>query len=303
MSSRLVALSALLALSVAMPAQAQVATASTAERFADALAKRKLVDPSDRLWLAPDPLRWDGAEVTFLDALTAALMARGFQVMRAPAVVAAGHEAARYPALKDLGVTKVLSYTLLRDDERATFRLMDARTGLVQVVEPVATTQAAPATPAEFAPRNYLHALGAGGSNISGSGITYRRWFENGWGYQVAGLPVVTVDQSGWRTWINLGAQGMLSIYRTDRVRLFALAGLGAAHSSTPLYDGSGAVSGASTRLDLGVAPGIGADVFVFNNVALTASLGYTLSRTTLNTPTPQWGLNPGASFGALVYW
>lgn len=303
MPSRVAALTALMTLAVAAPAQAQVATASTAERFAEALARRKLVEASDRLWLAPDPLRWDAAEVTFLDALTAALIARGLQVMRSPAVVAPGREGLAVP--KDLGVTKVLSYTLLRDDERATFRLIDARSGLVQVVEPLSTAQAAPSAPAEFAPRNYMRALGVGASNIAGSGLTYRRWYENGWGYQVAGLPIVTVDQNVWRTWVNLGAQAMLSIYRTDRVRLFGLLGLGAAYTSNPNYDpNTGTYTGASSnRWDLGVAPGIGADVFVFNNVALTAALGYTVSRTTLDAEVPQYGLNPGATVGVLVYW
>lgn len=299
MSSRLVALAALSALLAAAPAQAQVATANTAERFAETLATRKLVEPSDRLWLSPDPLRWDAAEVTFLDALTAALVARGFQVMRAPSVVSE-RPAARPAEPKELGATKILSYTLLRDDERATFRLMDARTGLVQVVEPLSTTQAAAA---EFAPRNYLRALGVGGSNLAGSGLTYRRWFENGWGYQVAGVPLVSVEQNTWRTWVNLGAQAMLSIYRTDRVRLFGLAGLGAAYASNPVMDQTGAFTGTTTRLDIGLAPGIGADVFVFNNVALTASLGYTFSRTTVDALAPQWGLNPGGSFGAMIYW
>ncbi len=295
---------------VALPAAAQ-----TAAGWADSLIKKKLVAPGDRVWLQPVELKWSQADLQVMDDLTAALLARKVAVVRDLSFPGPRPED-REPLehLKGLGVSKVLSYTRGVDDDSANFRVVEVPSGLVVAVEPIsAKGEPDKATIAEtpVRPVNYGRAMGLSVSNLSGSGITYRRWFENDWGYQVAGIPFVSVSNNEPSGFVNLGVQGMMPFFKGQRVRLYGLLGLGALYNRTqttayPPQNPDGTyppgVPAVSERWDLGVAPGVGVDYLFFNNLGVTAAVGYTFSRQS-GTQGASWGLSPGGSFGVLVYW
>lgn len=312
MSSRSVPLllAALVAPMVALPAAAQ-----TAAGWADSMIKKKLVAPGDRVWLQPLELKWSAADVQLMDDLTSALLARKVAVVRDltfPGPAPEDREPLEH--LKGLGVSKVLSYTRARDDESANFRVIEIPSGLVVAVETIsAKGEPDKATIAEtpVRPTNYARALGLSASNLSGSGLTYRRWFENDWGVQVAGIPFVTVTNNLPSGFVNLGLQGMMPFFKGERVRLYGLLGVGAAYSlnrySTYVPGPGGAdgsmVTTTTDRWDLGIAPGIGLDYLFFNNLAVTTAVGYTVGRTSGSQQDPSWSLSPGGSIGVLVYW
>lgn len=311
---------AVLAALCCMPLMASPAAAQAADGWAEALIQKRLVHPGDRVWLAPQELQWSAVDLQALDDLTAALVARRVPVVRDlsfPPEAGDGDLRKPLAMLKELGVTKVVSYTRARDEDSAAFRILEVPTGQVLAVETLtARAHLQPEKPSiaetPGRPANYSTALGLSVSYLAGSGLTYRRWFENDWGVQVAGIPFVTVSNNVPSGFVNLGLQGMVPFFKGERVRLYGLLGTGAAYNVSntyaypaPALDGTQppAVMVSSDRWDLGVAPGVGVDYLFYNNFALTAALGYTVSRTSGRDVTPSWSLGPGGTFGVLVYW
>lgn len=308
----------LLAALVAVPLLATPALAQTAAGWADSLVEKQLVAPGDRVWLSPVEMQWSAADLQFLDDLTAALLERKVQVVRDLSFPSTSQDDVRKPLamLKELGVTKVLSYTRARDDESANFRILQVPSGLALAVETITVHAKAPDKPTlastPVRPVNYTRALGVAVSFLSGSGLTYRRWFDNDWGFQVSGVPWMTLQEGMLTGFTNLGAQAMMPIFKGDRIRLFGLLGFGALYtaSRTTTYPDNDytkpPVYGLSTRTDLGLAPGIGLDYLFLNNFAVTAALGYTFSQSSesgVNNGAPRPGFSPGGTIGALVYW
>lgn len=310
-------LSLVLAALVACPLMAAPAAAQTADGWVDALIQKKLVGPGDRVWLSPLELSFSAADLQFLDDLSAALIARKVTVVRDLAFPSSSASDLRQPLgmLKELGVTKVLSYTRARDEGSANFRVLEVPSGMALAVETITAEARQPDKPTiaetPYRPANYTRALGVTVSYLSGSGLTYRHWLENDWGFQVSGVPFMSLQEGQLTGFANLGLQAMMPIFKGDRVRLFGLLGFGAAYTanrnaSYPDGNYSNPVYTLATRTDLGIAPGIGLDYLFFNNFALTAALGYTFSQTTRSdyqNGAPQPGLSPGGTIGALIYW
>lgn len=134
------------------------------------------------------------------------------------------------------------------------------------------------------------NAIGLSISTIAGSGVTYRRWFENRMGLQVAAIPFLGVDAAGGTTgFINAGAQVMYAPYKTEALALYGLLGYGIGANLT------------GSQIDVGLAPGLGADWFFAPNFALSAALGYTFSSTQTSRRL-SYGLSPGFTVGGLFY-
>lgn len=308
-----------LAALVSVPMIAAPAAAQSATGWVETLIQKKLVTPGDRIWLSPMELKWSAADLQSLDDLTAALLAYKVPVVRDLAFPSdlGGDPRRPFAMLKELGVTKVLSYTRARDEDSAAFRILEVPSGLVLAVETItAPTHPQPDKPGiaetPSRPANYSRALGLSLSFLSGSGLTYRRWFANDWGVQVAGIPFVTVSNSVPTGFLNLGLQGMMPLFKGERIRLYGLMGVGAGYNvsnyATYPAPGPDGIVGAPVmvfrdRWDLGVAPGLGLDYLFYNNFALTGAVGYTFSRTSGNDAAPSWALGPGGTIGALVYW
>ncbi|MNX57337.1 hypothetical protein D3C86_881530 [compost metagenome] len=157
----------------------------------------------------------------------------------------------------------------------------------------VTTLAAAPATAVaaeQPAPSN-PNGLGLSVSTLAGSGVTYRRWLDNGLGFQVAGVPFMGMkDDGSLGGFYNIGAQVMYAPLRFDNVSFYGMLGAGVGNN---LYAG---------RSDAGIAPGVGMDWSLSPNFALVAALGYTLSMTQTASPRrTTYGLSPGFTVGGLV--
>lgn len=134
------------------------------------------------------------------------------------------------------------------------------------------------------------NALGLTVSTISGSGITYRRWFENNMGVQVAAIPFLGVNSDGsMGGFLNAGVQAMYAPLKTDSVALYGLLGWGVG------------VNLSGGQIDSGVAPGLGVDWFLSPNFALTGALGYTFS-STQTSQRVSYALSPGFTIGGMFY-
>ncbi|MNY65779.1 hypothetical protein D3C86_2031030 [compost metagenome] len=81
----------------------------------------------------------------------------------------------------------------------------------------------------------------------------------------------------------------MYAPLKTDSFALYGLLGYGLGAN----------LSG--SQIDVGVAPGLGADWFLSPNFALSAALGYTFSSTQTSRRT-SYGLSPGFTVGGMVY-
>lgn len=154
---------------------------------------------------------------------------------------------------------------------------------------------ASPAGAEEASSSLPLQSLGVSVSWLTGSGLSYRRWFENGYGYQVAGVPLVTTTN----TFVNVGAQVMQVITKNEAFRIYGLTGFGV---------GYGASNGFGTGVpinhtDIGVPLGVGFDWYVARNVACTLGVGYTLSTSFNGSQSAGYGFTPGFSFGSFLEW
>ncbi len=122
---------------------------------------------------------------------------------------------------------------------------------------------------------------------LSGSGFAYRRWLDNGWGFQVAAFPLVLTDYY----FFNPGGQVMKELFRNGNLRAYALSGVGAA-----MYGSTYGASG----MDLGIPVGGGVDWFWGENLSINFGLGYTLSfHSNRRSPT----LEPGGTVGVMLEW
>ena len=125
---------------------------------------------------------------------------------------------------------------------------------------PAQAEEEAPASALAFAAKNNL---GVQFSTISGSGICYRSWLSDGFGFSVAGIPYQTTDGDKQSGFINFGGQVMKSFYEGPLSRLYALAGAG----TGIFFD--------SNRQDTNFSAGLGVDYVMAPKVLLTAAIGY----------------------------
>lgn len=114
----------------------------------------------------------------------------------------------------------------------------------------VSSTPAFAAAPVEPVPAKQYQAIGAYVSNIAGSGITYHRRFDNGWGFHLSGIGW---GQSG-SMFVNAGGALTRMIDQREWGGLYGLAAIGAGIGS---FSGGGGMQG-SQDLQVNFAPGIG---------------------------------------------
>lgn len=139
---------------------------------------------------------------------------------------------------------------------------------------------------------SHTQGVGVQVSWLSGSGLTYRRWLDNGFGFQVSGVPFLTSGSS----FINVGGQVMKEFFRSRTVRGYGLLGAGLAYSyGGTSYDNNGAQVAAPTSLNVGIPLGIGGEWFVTDNLAFTAGAGYTLAF--------PLSFSPGGTIGLMLEW
>lgn len=139
------------------------------------------------------------------------------------------------------------------------------------------------------------HSLGVSVSWLTGSGLTYRRWFENGLGFQVAGVPMLTTTN----TFVNVGGQVMQLITKNDAFCLYGLTGFGVGYSASNGF-GTGVPI---NHTDIGIPLGVGMDWYVTRDVACTLAIGYTLSTSFNGAQSAGYGFTPGFSFGTILEW
>ncbi len=149
---------------------------------------------------------------------------------------------------------------------------------------PAEAEEEAPASSPTF---GYKNNLGAQFSTISGSGICYRSWLSDGFGFSVAGIPFQTTDGDKQSGFVNFGGQVMKSFYEGPMARLYALAGAG----TGIFFD--------SNRQDTNVSAGLGADYVMAPKVLLTAAIGYSqATQNRRNENKVSTSFEPGYTFG-----
>lgn len=307
------------AVAVALPAPAQ--SLPSAERIVAELLKDQLLSPSDKVWIALPSDDRSEREIAACDALSMALSARGIAVawdVGMASAPAGGGFQEQLAALKGMGATKLLSLGRSDDLGNLTLRIADLPGGWLRSIRTVTLDRnvrderlegKASILPAErtatWSPRQ---GVGVQYSSLSGSGASYRRWSENGWGFQVAGIPALSFTDSRTTGFVNLGLQGMSPLLKTDRLRLYTLLGLGALYRPNEVrhtYDPETQLSTSyvGTAWDLGLAPGVGVDYRIHDRFLLTGALGYTFSRQSFGPATSSYGYSPGVTLGTLIEW
>gem|GEM_PF-2110833 len=309
--------------SIALPAHAQ--SPSVADRFVQDMLQQKQLLPTDKVWLAPPSGERSARDVAVCDAVGAALAAQGIAVMwdvgMAESVTTGGFQQ-QLAALKDMGVTQLISFGHADDRGNLTVRLVEVPGGWLRSARNVnldATGMASPPSTIAVGPTGIIfsdrlvtwnprHGLGIQYSSLSGSGATYRNWLDNGWGYQVAGIPAISFSDNRTTGFVNLGLQGMAPILKTDRLRLYSLLGIGALYRPNDvryIYDPGTGVSTDRTgdAWDIGLAPGIGLDFRIYDRFLLTGALGYTFSRQSFAADAPTYAYSPGISLGTIIEW
>lgn len=101
-------------------------------------------------------------------------------------------------------------------------------------------------------------AFGLSANNATGTGLTYRAWFDD-LGFQVATLPVVTADTVA----LPVGAEVLWSLERS---------------SWTQAYLFAGAVGDPATSGRLALAGGFGYSLWFFGHLGVDFQLGYGLN-------------------------
>lgn len=287
--------------------------AGTDQAIASLLEERLLL-PSDRVWLALPPGEPTAQDLAVADAFLQALTARGMAVsghLGLAQTPSTGGFLQQLDALRALGVTKILSFGRTDDVGTVTVRLADVPGGWLSTVRTVnLSASRPPASPgagsfladAGLVSWNPKHGVGLQYSSLSGSGATYRHWFASGWGAQIAGIPAISVENLQTSGFVNLGVQGMRSILKTDRLRLYGLVGAGMLYRpNVTAYADPTPVTG--NTWDLGLAPGLGLDYRVFDRVLLSGAMGYTFSRHAPVSGPPRYAYSPGFTLGAMIEW
>ncbi len=149
------------------------------------------------------------------------------------------------------------------------------------------------------------HGIGVTVSWVAGSGVSYRHWWQNGFGFQVAAVPLISYQNDSLSGLMNVGVQGMGPIVLNRTFRLFWLLGYGAAFDRGYFYNLSYAGKPDAYRLDQGVAPGVGLDLMITPNFALHAGLAYTVSysgNSETGTLVLKPGFSPGGAIGSYFY-
>lgn len=321
---------ALLAVPVA-PAWADVDTYALEARNIDALAaqvaRHHWIGPKDKLFVASS-VPASGLDAQFFqDMLVSGLLRRGITVLADPRgatkVMTYMWLRPDQTPLKDIprfsGDAPAQATAL---DDRILLQITDAKTHAIvasRLIDalgspevPIATTASASIASAALRTtalaQTYAllpepaNSIGLGISWLSGSGVTYRHWFPDGFGFQVAAVPFLSIspNASGSSSLTglgNIGMQGMYKFLRWQNFRLFWLLGFGYAYN-TWFTDGNG-----TPRNDFGLAPGIGADWMLASNLGLNLSLGYTVSYTQIGGQPGQPGFSPGAGGGIFLDW
>ncbi len=311
------------AMAIAQPVHAQSLTAT--DRVVQDLLDQKALLPADRIWIAQESEEPTSSEIAIADTFSKALTGRGLAVMGnvgMAQVPAAGGFREQLDALKAMGVTKLLSFGRSDDLGNLTVRVVEVPGGWLKRVSTVnlgsGSTASAPGTvtispdgliPGERQiPWNPGHGVGLQISSLSGSGASYRHWTESGWGFQVAGIPALSYDGKKVSGFVNLGLQGMKTLLKTDRLRLYTLLGIGALYRPnevrTRFDDASqGYVTRTGDAWDLGIAPGLGVDYRIYDRFVLSGALGYTFSRQSFATELPSYAYSPGFTLGTLIEW
>ncbi len=306
---------------IAMPAQAQ--SLAAADRVVQDLLAEKLLLPTDKVWLALPSAEPFSRDVAVADALSQAMTARGLAVMGNVAMAQRPAEDGfqrQLAALKEMGVTKLVSLSPLDDLGTVTLRIVEIPGGWLKSVRSVSMgsggTVASPPISSSggmipdegVVSWNPQQGVGLQYSSLSGSGATYRRWGANGWGFQIAGIPALSFVNNRTAGFVNLGLQGMSTFLKTDRLRLYTLLGVGALYrpnESRSRWDSD--TQTVSTQegaaWDVGIAPGLGVDYRIYERFLLTGALGYTFSRQSFAAEPPSYAYSPGITLGTLVEW
>lgn len=318
------------AIVLAAPARAE--SFSAADQFVTDLMQRKLILQSDKVWLATQTSNRSAQDLAACDAISGALAAQGVAVMWDVGLVstpATGSFQDQLTALKNLGASKLMALGPIDDMGSMTVRIVEVPSGWLKGVrtarlsrigaisgEPIQSAPEVPAT--SIAPISVSlpsdntfqwtpsHGVGLQYSLLSGSGVTYRRWHENGWGYQVSGIPALSFSSGKASGFINLGMQGMLVHLQTNRMRLYSMFGIGAYYrpSETRYYTPEGTYGERTGEAwDIGIAPGLGLDYRLYDRFVLTGALGYTFSRQKFHIDPETYGYSPGVSLGLMLEW
>lgn len=172
---------------------------------------------------------------------------------------------------------------------------------------PADANAAPPAVVEAVSPATEANALGVSVTWIGGSGLTYRHWFENNVGVQVAGIPWVTADLPGTNgaitegtSFLNFGGQVMWRFLHQSDMQIYALGAIGYGfQKNTIFYNGK---NSPKQHMDLGVAPGLGIDKKIAPNVWLNGELSYTFGFQT-NDSVSSSNFIPGIGAGVFYYW
>ncbi|MFP4013866.1 MAG: hypothetical protein ACLFVQ_07280 [Chitinispirillaceae bacterium] len=81
------------------------------------------------------------------------------------------------------------------------------------------------------------HNIGAAAGFITGNGLAYRYWFENGFGAQVTFAPYYKRDESYKDLWLNVGLSGYRILNQGDQMNLFCYAGSNLIYEKSEYYD------------------------------------------------------------------
>lgn len=146
--------------------------------------------------------------------------------------------------------------------------------------------------------------VGLSASWLAGSGITYRRWLDNGFGYQVAAIPFFQPNNGEAIGFVNFGVAAMGTLLRAESFRGFWILGYGTYLTRENVFGANGDRT-VKALADLGIAPGFGIDYLIGQNLALHAGLAYTVSfkiRPPERVAEAGWGFGPGGQIGTFFY-
>jgi len=156
------------------------------------------------------------------------------------------------------------------------------------------TTSPPPAPPAVVAEQpaaDTLYppdAIGLGVSWVSGSGLVYRHWVDETWGFQLGGIPYV----QGTFAFVNFGGQIMYRAIKRYPYQFSPLLGIGYAYNKNSWFVQNG------EKTDIGLAPGVQLEYALNRNLWAYAHIGYTMGAQITTGATPSADFRPGGGLG-----
>lgn len=272
-----------------------------------------MLEPGDKVWVVSGPSEI-ADEQFFRNALVGGLVKRGITVLSKEGGAAKRLDY-RWLRCNDrdcLGDLQVLDINGKPDPKakirnRITCQVVDLASGKVLIsdsfvteTQPFGKLQVAIDAVKEPLPKPLVEresdGLGLSISWLAGSGLTYRHWFNNGTGLQVAATPFFQPSGGTISGFANVGLQGMHTVLHAETFRAFWILGYGL----LVMTNGTD-----SPSMDHGVAPGIGLDYYPTKNLALHAALAYTVSykiRPAGKDFDAGLGFSPGGALGAFFY-